>query len=67
MPRQDCQPIRDQIEQLETDIRELEEILPELPPARQPVIKRIIKEMKLKLARKRDELRECEEVAGSGR
>lgn len=66
MPRDACQPIRDQIDKFETDIRELEELLPELPSGKRPVIKRIIEDTKKRLARKRRELEACEEAEKGG-
>lgn len=66
MPQDACQPIRDQIDILETDIRELEELLPELPPSKRPVIKRIIEDTKKRLTRKRRELDACEEAEKRG-
>jgi hypothetical protein len=61
MPQDACQPIRDKIETLEKEIAELEELLPELPPSKQPLIKRIIEDMKRRLSKKRLDLVACEE------
>jgi hypothetical protein len=60
MPKDKCQPIRDRIDVLETNIRDLEELLGEIPASMKPRIRAAIKREKGLLTQANRDLRNCE-------
>ena len=62
MPADRCQPIRDRIDALETDIWSLQELPQEIPSSQKPRIKATIKLEKTILTREKRSLRECEKA-----
>lgn len=60
MPKDKCQPIRDNIDAVERNIQDLEDFLPEAPPPLRPRIRAQIKREKQVLARLKKQLRDCE-------
>ncbi|MFN8521618.1 MAG: hypothetical protein U0821_00740 [Chloroflexota bacterium] len=58
-----CQPIRDKIDALESEIREFEEALPELPPRLREQVRRMIQRKKQRLQGLRAQLLACEQAA----
>jgi len=66
MPQDSCQPIRDFIEQIETEIRELTDLLPELPPSQRPVTKLHIADLKRQRTRMKQALKACMEAKRTG-
>jgi hypothetical protein len=60
MPVDHCQPIRDDIAELEADILSLEELLSEVPSSMKPPIIATIKREKQHLAQLKRALKACE-------
>ena len=60
MPKDRCQPIRDDITAVEKEIQELQDLLDEVPPSLKRTILEQIKREKLQLKRLRRALRICE-------
>jgi hypothetical protein len=60
MPNDKCQPIRDAINTKEEEIREAEELLPELRGPVKVVIENFIRREKLHLRQLRTALKACE-------
>ncbi|NOT89356.1 MAG: hypothetical protein HOP03_14415 [Lysobacter sp.] len=66
MPQDSCQPIRDFIEQLDTEIRELTDLLPELPLSQRPVTKLHIADLKRQRTRMKRALQACMQAKRTG-
>ncbi len=66
MPQDSCQPIRDFIEQLDTEIRELTDLLPELPLSQRPVTKLNIADLKRQRTRMKRALQACMQAKRTG-
>ncbi len=60
MPKNHCQPIRDDIAAVEKEIQALEELIPEVPPSVKPSIVARIKREKVHLMQLKRALRICE-------
>jgi hypothetical protein len=60
MPKDRCQPIRDDIEALTNEIEQLQELLNEVPPSLKPAIVAQIKRERTQFARLQRALRICE-------